>query len=416
MTDGPSPVEVGAELELDVGPVAHGGHCVARHDGPGRLRPAHPAGGAGPGTWSPRGPRSSCGPTPSRSSTAAAGRVAAPCPHARPGGCGGCDWQHADLPTQRGAEGGGRRPSSSVAWPASTAMSWSRSCPVRPDGLQLAHPRAVLGRPGHRAPGPAPAPVERRGGPRRLPARPPRCARDRGPRPRLDRRRGRPGRSLADHGRRGRRRRRRRPGCPPGPRARGRPGVAGRRGRLLAGAPRGRGHPDGRRSSRRSPRGRGSTRSTSTRVPASTRRPWPTPSGSPGGSTPSRGPARAVRDARRNLHDLSVGAPARGRRRLAGSRPEASAAATSSCSTRRARAPGATSCAAIVRLAPRAVAYVACDPAALARDVKTFAGLGWELAALRAFDLFPMTHHVECVATLRPLADAGRHGDILISR
>jgi tRNA/tmRNA/rRNA uracil-C5-methylase (TrmA/RlmC/RlmD family) len=49
---------------------------------------------------------------------------------------------------------------------------------------------------------------------------------------------------------------------------------------------------------------------------------------------------------------------------------------------------------------PRAVAYVACDPAALARDVATFAGLGYSLTALRAFDLFPMTHHVECVALL----------------
>ena len=50
--------------------------------------------------------------------------------------------------------------------------------------------------------------------------------------------------------------------------------------------------------------------------------------------------------------------------------------------------------------APRAVAYVACDPAALARDLATFAGLGYGLKALRAFDLFPMTHHVECVALL----------------
>lgn len=49
---------------------------------------------------------------------------------------------------------------------------------------------------------------------------------------------------------------------------------------------------------------------------------------------------------------------------------------------------------------PRAVAYVACDPAALARDVATFAEHGYELAGLRAFDLFPMTHHVECVALL----------------
>jgi tRNA/tmRNA/rRNA uracil-C5-methylase (TrmA/RlmC/RlmD family) len=49
---------------------------------------------------------------------------------------------------------------------------------------------------------------------------------------------------------------------------------------------------------------------------------------------------------------------------------------------------------------PRAVAYVACDPAALARDVAFFAEQGYELRSLRAFDLFPMTHHVECVALL----------------
>ena len=47
---------------------------------------------------------------------------------------------------------------------------------------------------------------------------------------------------------------------------------------------------------------------------------------------------------------------------------------------------------------PRAVVYVACDPAALGRDVAYFAELGYRLSALRAFDLFPMTHHVECVA------------------
>ncbi len=50
---------------------------------------------------------------------------------------------------------------------------------------------------------------------------------------------------------------------------------------------------------------------------------------------------------------------------------------------------------------PRAIAYVACDPAALARDVAFFAEYGYGLAALRAFDLFPMTHHVECVALLQ---------------
>ena len=54
----------------------------------------------------------------------------------------------------------------------------------------------------------------------------------------------------------------------------------------------------------------------------------------------------------------------------------------------------------VVARGPRAVAYVACDPAALARDVATFAELGYELRSLRALDLFPMTHHVECVALL----------------
>jgi tRNA/tmRNA/rRNA uracil-C5-methylase (TrmA/RlmC/RlmD family) len=50
----------------------------------------------------------------------------------------------------------------------------------------------------------------------------------------------------------------------------------------------------------------------------------------------------------------------------------------------------------------RRVAYVSCDPATLARDIAVFAELGWRLTGLRAFDAFPMTHHVECVAALAP--------------
>jgi tRNA/tmRNA/rRNA uracil-C5-methylase (TrmA/RlmC/RlmD family) len=46
------------------------------------------------------------------------------------------------------------------------------------------------------------------------------------------------------------------------------------------------------------------------------------------------------------------------------------------------------------------VAYVSCDPATLARDLAIFGENGWDLSALRAFDAFPMTHHVECLATL----------------
>jgi tRNA/tmRNA/rRNA uracil-C5-methylase (TrmA/RlmC/RlmD family) len=50
----------------------------------------------------------------------------------------------------------------------------------------------------------------------------------------------------------------------------------------------------------------------------------------------------------------------------------------------------------------RAVVYVACDPAALARDVAAFLAAGYRLAGVRGFDAFPMTAHVECVALLEP--------------
>ena len=45
-------------------------------------------------------------------------------------------------------------------------------------------------------------------------------------------------------------------------------------------------------------------------------------------------------------------------------------------------------------------AYVSCDPATLARDIRLLADRGWMLEDLRGFDAFPMTHHIECVATL----------------
>ncbi|MGW4855318.1 class I SAM-dependent RNA methyltransferase [Streptomyces sp. NPDC004288] len=54
-------------------------------------------------------------------------------------------------------------------------------------------------------------------------------------------------------------------------------------------------------------------------------------------------------------------------------------------------------------LGARRIAYVACDPAALARDLAYFAERGYKVRTLRAFDLFPMTHHVECVAILEPV-------------
>ena len=49
---------------------------------------------------------------------------------------------------------------------------------------------------------------------------------------------------------------------------------------------------------------------------------------------------------------------------------------------------------------PRTVVHVACDPASFARDVALFAREGYLLEGIRAFDLFPMTQHVEVVGTL----------------
>ncbi|KPH98287.1 deoxyribonuclease/rho motif-related TRAM [Actinobacteria bacterium OV450] len=60
----------------------------------------------------------------------------------------------------------------------------------------------------------------------------------------------------------------------------------------------------------------------------------------------------------------------------------------------------------VAGLSARRIAYVACDPAALARDLAYFREAGYKPRTLRVFDLFPMTHHVECVAILEPIAKA----------
>lgn len=56
----------------------------------------------------------------------------------------------------------------------------------------------------------------------------------------------------------------------------------------------------------------------------------------------------------------------------------------------------------LVACSPRAIVYVACDPAALARDTALLRDANYTLIQLRAFDLFPMTHHIECVALFAP--------------
>lgn len=62
---------------------------------------------------------------------------------------------------------------------------------------------------------------------------------------------------------------------------------------------------------------------------------------------------------------------------------------------------GAATVAALAATGAARVVYVACDPVALARDVALLRGHGYDLTDAQAIDLFPMTHHVETVATFQ---------------
>jgi tRNA/tmRNA/rRNA uracil-C5-methylase (TrmA/RlmC/RlmD family) len=90
----------GSDVEVDVGPVAHGGHCVARHEGQVVfVRHAIP------------GERVRARVTEQTAKYLRADaveilqpsphRVEPPCPYAGPGRCGGCDFQHVAIDEQR---------------------------------------------------------------------------------------------------------------------------------------------------------------------------------------------------------------------------------------------------------------------------------------------------------------------------
>lgn len=390
---GPVPADLtGSETVLEVGPVAHGGHCVARWDGrvvfvrhtlPGetvRIRVTE-------GTESSRFLRADA----IEVLHAAPGRVEAPCPYAGPGLCGGCDWQHATPATQREVLGG------VVAEQLARLAGVERQVVVEavaPEDLgwrtRLGWTVDPQGRPGlHRHRSHDVVPVDR-------------CRIADTGLPDVHDRRWSTAQldvtvsSLGDtavvaddevvQGR-----------------ARVRERVHERDFRVSA-AGFWQVHPAAAR----------------TLVDAVLAYARPEPGervadlyagvglfsaflgeavGSTGSVLAVEGDARAVRDARRNLHDLPQVRIEPGRVGDVLKRLPVQPLDVVVLDPPRvgARASVVTQ---IAARAPSRVVYVACDPAALARDVATFTTQGYTLSDLRAFALFPMTHHVECVALL----------------
>jgi tRNA/tmRNA/rRNA uracil-C5-methylase (TrmA/RlmC/RlmD family) len=137
-----------------------------------------------------------------------------------------------------------------------------------------------------------------------------------------------------------------------------------------------------------------------------------------GGVTAIEHDPAAVRDARHNLHDWPWARVHRGdvaavlsrlAARTAGTAGTASIAVLDPprtgaarpvidalCALGAAGRPGQDPPVGLSRLA-----YVSCDPATLARDLRLLIDGGWQLTGVRGYDAFPMTHHVECLATLR---------------
>ncbi len=395
------PIEAGAVLELEVGPVAHGGHCVARHLGqvvfvrhalPGELVRARVT---------------DSGAKFLRADAVeilrpSADRVEPRCPHARPGGCGGCDFQHASASAQRGLKAavvaeqlqrlGGLAWDVEVEAPPGDGFGWRTRLHLAVDaagnaGLHPHRSHAVLPLTD------CPLAAEVTNLPELL------------------------GRSWS-----GVRDLEVAASVTSGERVVLADGKPLRRNRLTERA--------GGRSWRISGAGFWQVHPAAADLLVAAVRGFLAPRPgehlldlyagvglfagalavdlAPTGRVDAvESEATAVRDARRNLHDLPE--VALHHRTVDAWLRDAVADPAARCDLVVLDPPrtgaGRSVVERLVTMQPRAVAYVACDPASLGRDVGTFRSLGWELAGLRAFDLFPQTHHVECVALLQPSRD-----------
>ena len=371
---------VGTEAVVEVGPVAHGGHCVARLEGrvvfvrhalPGervRVRVTE-------GDDTSRFLRGDA----VEVLDASEHRVTPPCPYAGPGRCGGCDFQHASLPYQRRLKADVVARAARPGWPSSTSTCQVEPLPGDDGGLQLAHPGRARRR--RRRPGRAARPpLARCHRHRRLPHRRPAGRRSRARSTPCG-----PGAPASTSSRPTSRAARCSSRCPTGATAgrAARPGggverrLPAARPRVLAGAPRrGRGLRRAR-PRRRSTLSRGRRSSTcmpeSGSSPSRSRTRWVRR----GRCSPSRGTAPAVVDGMAN----SAGRPwvewrhGRVDRVLAPIVRRGITADLVVLDPPRTGA-GRDVSRQVAALRPRLLAYVACDPAALARDTAYLAGRG----------------------------------------
>jgi len=121
----------------------------------------------------------------------------------------------------------------------------------------------------------------------------------------------------------------------------------------------------------------------------------------PTGSVVSvEGDERAVRDARRTLHDRDNVTLHHGDVAQVLSRADDVVHADVVVLDPPRTGAGRAVVGAVAALRPDRVVYVACDPAALARDIGLLGEAGYRLTRLQGFDLFPHTHHLEAVAVL----------------